>query len=376
MSTPFSQYRSEFPITQTHAFLNHSSVSPLPRRSAQAVERVLLLQQTTPADDYLPDYIQLMVDLKAKLAKLINAEPDEIVFMPNTGTGLNTAANSLPLRAGDNVIILEGDYPANVYPWWNLAHKGVLTKTVPQRDGGLDLDLLASRVDSNTQVVALCSVVFSNGYRNDLKAVGEFCRERGIFFVVDGVQSVGALPIDVRDCHIDMLACASHKWLLAGMGSGFLYVNADLMDQLTPGAYVGTFSVVDPFNFLDYNLTLQPGAERFAVGTFNHAGLAALDASVGLLLEVGIERVGARILELSAILWADLARLGFRVLSNPEHRSGIVTVAVADPAAACAHLLASKVVASVRGGALRFAPHFYNTPEEVCRVGELLSDHT
>ena len=375
ITTSLEAYRAEFPMTRNYAFLTHASVAPLPARSAAAATKVLEMQQTAPFEELLPVYVELLDGVKRKLAALIKASPEEVVLMPNTATGVNTAANSLPLRAGDNVLVLEGDYPANVYPWWNLASKGVLTKTVPARNGGLDLDLLASRVDERTRVVALSSVMFSNGFRNDLKAVGRFCRERDIRFFVDAIQSLGALELDVEDCCIDMLASGSHKWLMAGMGCGFFYCRASLLDRLQPGAYVGAFSVVDPFNFLDYNFTLQPSAERFAIGTLNYAGAAALGASLDLLAEVGGQRIERRVHELVAIARADLAGRGFRVLSCPENPSGILTVELPDPEAACQRLLRERIVTAVRGGALRLAPHFYNTEDELLRVGEVL-DHS
>src|SRR5207247_1905643 len=158
----------------------------------------------------------------------------------NTAMGINIAALSLPLRPGDNVLVLDGDYPANIYPWMNLAHRGVLTKVVPSHDGGLDLDLLVSRMDSRTRAVAMSTVVFATGFRNDLLALGKLCKERGIFFVVDGIQSLGALPFDVRAANVDFLACGSQKWLLGPPGGGFLYVRRELLDELAPGAYVGT----------------------------------------------------------------------------------------------------------------------------------------
>jgi selenocysteine lyase/cysteine desulfurase len=294
--------------------------------------------------------------------------------MPNTAAGINTAALSLPLRAGDNVLVLEGDYPAVIYPWLNLAPRGVLVKWVPQVDGGLDLETLKARIDNRTAAIALSTAMFATGFKNDIAALGALCRERRIYFVVDAIQTLGAFPLDVQACGIDFLSCGSQKWMLSIPGSGFLYCRHELLDELQLGAYVGTTSTVDPFNFLDYNFTLQPSAERFNIGTPNIAGMVGLNAAMGLIQEAGPAHIAERVLALTDTLIAGLQRRGCRIHSNldPAHRSGIVIVEVADPPATYERLLAAGVVTSPRGAGLRIAPHFYNTEEEVLRVGAVL----
>ena len=368
-------YRAEFPITAEYAFLNHAAISPVSTRVARAVQEHLALAQRMPFDRMRDQFTSLGSELRERAARLINAaRTDEIVPMPNTAEGINTAANSLPLRAGDNVLVLDGDYPAVVYPWLNLASRGVLVKWVPLTDGGLDLNCLEARIDAHTRVIALSTAMFATGFKNDIAAVGALCRARGIYFVVDGIQTLGAFPLDVQACHIDFLACGGQKWLLAVPGSGFLYCRHDLLDDLQLGAYVGATSTVDPYNFLDYNFTLQPSAERFNLGSSNLLGQLALNAALGMLLEVGSETTSSRILALTGTLIADLQERGFPIHSNlqREHRSGIVIVGVPDAQAAYEQLLAAGIVTSPRGAGLRVAPHFYNSDEDVLRVGEVL----
>ena len=369
-----SPYRTLFPLAERWVFLNHAGVSPLNTRAAAAIRAFTDRMVAEPFADIRADAIATMIDLRQQLAALINARSaDEIALMPNTATGINTAALSLPLRPGDNVLVLDGDYPANIYPWMNLAHRGILTKFVPARDGGLDLDLLASRMDSRTRVVAMSTVVFATGFRNDLAAVGKLCRERNVYFVVDGIQSLGALPFDVQAANVDFLACGSQKWLLGPPGSGFLYTRRELLDELAPGAYVGTSSVVDPENYLDYNFTLLPTAERFHLGMPNFAGVIGLHASVALVREIGVERIAERVLALSGAAIGALQERGRRVVvSAPERRSGIVIVEDDDPARTCERLKTAGVIAVPRGRGLRFAPHFYNTEAEIMRAVEAL----
>ncbi len=373
---PLAAYRDEYAITEQYAFLSHAAVSPLSRRIVDAVANQLHRAASEPAVRLFPEIFTLMADLRQRLAQLINArESSEIVLMPNTAMGLNSAAVSLPLRTGDNVLVLEGDYPANIYPWQQLAYKGVLTKMVPQRAGGLDVDALAARIDRRTRVIALSTAMFATGFRNDIATVGRMCKERGIFFVVDAIQTLGAFPIDVQACAIDFLAAGSQKWLLSAPGAGFLYVRRELLDELEPGAYVGASSVVDPMNYLDYNLTFPPSAERFNLGTPNIMGAVALHAAVGMLQEVGSRLIEQRVTTLVDALINDLTERGHSLAADtaPEHRSGIVVVQLPNPEVACKRLEEAGVIATVRGG-LRLAPHFYNTLEEVMRVGEVLGD--
>lgn len=369
--------RAEFPIAATHAYLNHASFSPLSSRIVGVLHEHLALMQTQPFEAVRDQVIGVMIDFKTRAARLIGAaRDDEIVAVANTAFGINAAALSLPLRAGDNVLVLEGDYPAVIYPWLNLAPRGVLVKWVPQHEGGLDLARLAARIDAHTRVIALSTAMFATGFMNDIAAVGALCRERGIYFVVDGIQTLGAFPLDVQACKIDFLVTGSQKWLLSPPGSGFLYCRHELLDELQPGAYVGATSTVDPFNFLDYNFTLQPDSERFNLGTPNFPGIIGLHAALGMFEEIGIPAIAERIIQLTDILIGDMQERGYRVLSNlaPEHRSGIVIVEVPEPEAAATRLLAANVVTSARGAGLRISPHLYNNEDDMLRVGEVLGN--
>ncbi len=376
MTDDLSRYRAEFPITERYAFLSHAAVSAPSRRVSDAVHAMLERVQHDHIMNYYMDMMHPMTEhLKQRIATLINARSaDEIAFMQNTAMGLNTVAASLPFTPGDNVLVLDGDYPSNIYPWLNQAHRGVLTKFVPQRNGGLDVDLLEQRIDRRTRVIALSTVMFATGFRNDIARVGQLCHERGIIFVVDAIQSLGALPMDVQANHIDFLAAGSQKWLMSLGGCGFLYVRQERLDELVPGAYVGTASVVDPMNYLDYNFTLQPTAERFHLGTPNWVGMVALSAAIELLQEVGIERISQQILSLTDAAINDLSERGYPLAASTasEHRSGIVVAEVPDAMTVCKRINEAGVIVTPRGKGVRIAPHFYNTTDEVVRVGELL----
>jgi cysteine desulfurase / selenocysteine lyase len=185
---------------------------------------------------------------------------------------------------------------------------------------------------------------------------------------------LGALPLDIRACGIDILTCDGRTWLLGGDGSGFLYVRHDLLDQLQPGAYVGDESVIGPQH--DYNFTLQPNAERFNIGSASPLGVLGLNAALGLLHEVGIPAISARILDLIDMLIGDLRERGYRIRSpfTHRHRSASVFVDLPDPPRAHERLRAAHVIAAQMPGGLRFSPHFYNSEHDILCVGEILGN--
>lgn len=369
-------YRALFPSAEEYIHLNHAGISPLNVRTVEAMQAYNERCLQAPFTEIFPSVTQTLRDLRQRFASLINARSiDEIVLQPNTATGISNAALSLPLQPGDNVLVLDGDYPANIYPWMNLASRGVLTKFVPARDGGLDLDTLVSRIDSHTRVIALSTVQFASGFRNDLVSVGQICRERGIFFSVDCIQSLGALPFDVREVGADFVACGSQKWLLGPIGSGFLFVRQELLPQLRTGGYVGASSVVDAMNFLDYNFTLLPTAERFNPGSQNICGALGLHASVSLIQEIGVEQIAERVLMLAGLAIEELRARGIETGGSAaaERRSGIVIAKVGNPAEVAARLVEARIVAIPRGRGIRFAPHFYNTEDEIRRACAVLA---
>ena len=222
-----------------------------------------------------------------------------------------------------------------------------------------------------TRLLALSSVEFGSGARNDLATLGRLCRERGVLFCVDAIQSLGCLPLDVGQCHIDFLAADGHKWLLSVEGCGLFFCRRALLERLTPRV-VGWRSVTHNLDFDRYHFELQPGAGRFEEGTPNTSGIFALGAAIDLLLELGVEAIGSRVLELGDRLCAALAGRGAVIASPraPGQASGIVAFALPGeaPARTAARLRAAGVFVVERRGCVRASPHFYNSPEDLDRL--------
>jgi selenocysteine lyase/cysteine desulfurase len=245
------------------------------------------------------------------------------------------------------------------------------TVMLRSRDGRLPLESVEEALGHpRTRLLSLSSVEFGNVARNDLPALGRLCRERGVLFCVDAIQSLGCFPLDVAESHVDFLAADGHKWLLSVEGCGLFFCRRALLEGLTPRV-VGWRSVTNNLDFDRYHLELSR-AGRFEEGTPNTPGIFALGAAIDLLLELGVEAVGQRVLELTDGLCEGLAARGAEIASprGPGEASGIVAFRLPDeaPGRTAARLRAAGVFVVERRGCVRASPHFYNSPEDLERL--------
>jgi selenocysteine lyase/cysteine desulfurase len=373
MDYDLTTLRTKFPVTARYAYLNHAATAPLPEPVREAIDTYLgdrVVWRDGEAYETLSD------DLRLGLAQLVNATPDEIAFVQNTSAGLNLIAHALPLEPGDNVIFCDMEFPSNVYPWMNLECQGVEARCIPHDGGGLTVEALESYADERTRVVTVSSVEFLTGFKSDLPALGAWCQDHEAYFIVDGIQSVGAAPLDVQECQIDFLSCGGPKWLMAPMGQGFIYCRHNLLESLTP-PFAGCISVVGWEDWRDYNLTFLPDADRFELGSPNAIGQVGLLAAVRFLTDVGVEAIERWTLHLTDLLIEDLQQRGYEIASNlePERRSAIISFAVPGKVEDAFQALAeANVVVSQREQYIRVSPHCYNTEEEIARVGQTLGD--
>jgi selenocysteine lyase/cysteine desulfurase len=375
----WATFRNEMPAAGRWAYFDHAAVAPLSARARAAL--------TAWADDAVENGVvhwsagqRQVEETRRRAARLLAADPQDMAFIKNTSEGVGIVAEGVRWRPGDNVVIAQDEYPANVYPWLNLAERGVEVRRVPGREGRVLLDDLRAALDSRTRLVSLSFVEFATGFRNDLDAVGTLCRERGVLFFVDAIQGLGVLPLDVGRTPIDFLAADGHKWLLGPEGAGLLYVRRERLGELH-AVGVGWNSVVNSHDFdrarVDpVALDLKPDAGRYESGTLNVGGIHALGASLGLILEAGVEAISRRVLELTHYLCERATHAGAEVYSSrrPGEASGIVSLRIpgGDLRGLVRRLRDAGVVVNQRAGRLRVSPHAYNTPEEIDRLVEQL----
>lgn len=366
-------YRSLFPITETSCFLNHAAISPLSRRSVKAVQELLDESSRLGIACY-PRWMKRVGEVRALLARLIHAEADEVAFVSNTSEGLGIVASGLSWSPGDHVLVTRPDFPTNIYPWINLERQGVRVGFIERQDGRFDAADVERALSPKTRLLAVSSADFLTGFLCDLQSLGDLCRRKGILLCVDGIQSVGAVPLDVRASGIHFLSTGGHKWLLGPMGCGMLFVDR-AVSPLTHPARVGWKSVKRDDDFFNLDLDLKTDAGRFEPGTMNVQGIYALGRAVELILEVGIEQVQQAVFRILDLFVHSLRKRGIRIVTalRSEERSGILSfVPSRDPKGLFRHFMEDKVMVSERKGMIRLSPHFYNNEDDVRRFFDVL----
>jgi selenocysteine lyase/cysteine desulfurase len=364
--------RDEFPIAEEWAYFNHASTGPLPRRAARAIQGLAEGQMLHGGLDFRR-WLDEVAGLREAVARLIHATPAEIAVVSNTSEGLSFIANGVDWRPGDVAAGVADEFPANYFPWARLDKRGVKLRWVPLRAGRIDLDEL-DRACAGARLLAVSYVQYVSGFRVDLDAVGEICRRRGCLFVVDSIQGLGPFPVDVKRSGVHALSNGGQKWLLSPEGSGFLYVDRDLLPELEVVEFGWTN--VEGFPSYSKDPTLRPDAGRFEGGTLNVLGCAGLRTSIELLLEIGVERLGEQVDMLAGRLLAGARAKGYEPCAERDRASGSGIVSLrkdgVDPAELARKLLSDKIVVIPRHGYLRVSPHFYNTADEIDRLVGLL----
>ncbi len=370
MDPLWRQYRHHFPVTANLIYLNHAAVTPLCRPAAEAMKHL--------ADDALlygslhySDWMAAYQGLREVAAKLMNASAGEIAMVKNTSEGIATVAMGIGWKPGDKVVAFREEFPANYYPWKRLESRGVSVEWLSVADPLDKIDEAAK----GARFLAISFVQYLGGYRADLEAIGEICARRGCFFFVDAIQGLGAFPLDVRRMRIHALAADGHKWLLGPEGCGLLFVSREVQDSVEPVEF-GWTNVARYADYSSRDMTLRADAGRYEPGTLNTIGCFGLRASIALLLEVGVERIGPEVQMLCDRLVAGAASKGYELMGErtPATGSGIAAVRKpdVDSGLVVRKLKEAGVIAAPRQGWVRVSPHFYVSPEEIDRAVEAL----
>jgi selenocysteine lyase/cysteine desulfurase len=362
----------EFPVRRNVVYWNHAAVAPLPRRVADAITAHIDNVRDRGATDWRAWY-SAIDETRGKAARLIGARASEIAFLPSTSWALNFVAQAFPWKSGDNVVGDDMEFPANVYPWMLLEGRGVEYRLARNRDGRIGVDEIAAVVDARTRVVAVSWVAFHNGWVYPIEEIGAFCREKGILFVVDAIQGLGALPLDVGDAHVDVLAADSHKWLLGAEACAVFYVSEGARERV-PAAFGGWWNVrhdsTHSGGYLDYRLDFHLGGRRYEPGSLPTAQINGLSAALDLLDEMKVEEISRRIVESVSALAEGLRERGWKIATPEPFRSGILSAVPPDSDArrAAKELEARDIIVSPREGTVRFSPHAYNDAAEVEKI--------
>jgi len=359
----------EFPLDQSVIYLNHAAVAPWPKSTSEAVKQFADEKCKTGAQNYL-QWLKKERLLREQLRILINAPSiDDIALVKNTSEALSFVAYGLDWQPGDNIVSSNEEFPSNRVVWESLANQGVELRQANLASFSSPEEALFDLIDERTRLLTISSVQFASGLRVDLNKIGRFCKNHGVLFCVDAIQTLGALEFDAQDCQADFVMADGHKWMLGPEGLGVFYSSPNARNQLKLTQF-GWHMMENTFDYANKPWKETETARRFECGSPNMLGIHALSASLGLLLDQGLETVQSEVLRRAAHLISRIKQNDMlELLSSDrlEQRSGIVvfkhkTVSTEKLYSA---LMAKGVICAKRGGGIRFSPHFYTPIEKI-----------
>lgn len=371
--TDWEALRKLFPVTERCVYLDNGSLSPLALPVFEAANRFLEYRRDVGRD--FASWWETADRVRGKLAKLLGADASEICFTDSTTRGVNLIARGLQWQKGDNIILCEGEFPSNLYPWLNLQRDGVELRFLPGTR--MTADLLEKTADSRTRLAAVSQVQATDGYRCDLSAISRFCLEKGIRLLVDGTQSLGAVPLDVRELEgVDFLCAASYKWLLGPDGLGFVYVRKARQKELS-FSDLGWSGRTDRNDFTTRELDYPQEARRFELGNLNYSALHGLEAALDLLDSIGVEEIFHRDQRLAARLKGLLQGVPGLKLNSPEapEETGfLINFDVPGRGKVHRALAEQGFFTGLKANGIRACPNFFNTEEELERFVQALRE--
>ncbi len=369
--------RGLFPATNNYTYLNSAAVAPLPTTAVDAVISQLRDVSANGSENYT-DWIATKNRARGLIAQMLNVRAEQIAFMRNTSDGFATVANGLKWQNGDNIVSFAKEFPANFYAWRKIRDDfGVELRLCPERNGRIDLDELIDLIDSNTKLVSISAVQYGSGFRADLERIGEAAKKVDALFAVDIIQALGTMPFDLPAQLVDIASGASHKWLCAPEGCGFLYLSDTARERITP-TLVGWISVEDAWNFEDLEQEFKPNALAWESGTGCSSLFYGLEQSAKLLFETGAENIQNYLEELTDYLCELLPTENYEIVSSRakgeksqivciKHRYGVSPTEIAK------HLQNENIIVSPRNDRIRIAPHFFNNQADIENLATQIS---
>lgn len=371
------ELRREFPALEDLTYFASNGLGVMPRCAVHAVaERAEALSRSGVLAEIF-EHENLLHEARSRVAGLLGCTTDEVAFCRNTSEGALWVADSLRLQAGDEILAVQGEYPANILPWMAQERRGITTRLLRQRQRRITPPMVAEAWGPRTRLLAISFVQFNSGYRADLAGLAEVVHGRGGWLFCDAIQGLGALRLDVRATGVDFLSAGTHKWLLAAQGLGIFYAGTAALAALDeshigPGGLVNDGDPEDPD--APYDRTTVAGARRFEEGSRNYLGIAALNASLQLLETLGYDRIEARVCRLTDAAIAAFTARGFRFESPAAEgeRSGILLFAPPPGGPSAVDLVnvmhQERIAINAREGCIHMGVHFYNLPEDLERV--------
>jgi cysteine desulfurase/selenocysteine lyase len=375
--TNWQIYYDNYPVNQELIWLNNCGTTPVGKKTMGDVTRYLEAYSRQGVFNELEKYSTVKRRITEILSSLLNCSTEEIGIIHNTSEGINFISQGLNLYRGDEILLLENEYPSNVYPFQHWEEKGVHLKFIPMADSTAQfLQNVNSMISPKTKAISLSLVHWCTGMPLPVTEIGQICKDKDIEFILDGAQGVGLIPIDVKKMNISYMAFPAWKWLLGPLGLGGIYVAKDRLATMKT-IFKGQSSVINADEYLPYKSEIRPGADRFEYSTGNFTDWVYWKSTLEMLSEIGFEKVQERIYTLKDYLADGLRKKGFQIYSDsfPDLKTGILACAKSgvDSAELVKKLRDNKVISAMRLGRVRLAPHIYNSFEQLDRVVELLN---
>ncbi len=366
----------EFPVSNKLIYLNHAAVAPWPKRTSDAVKQ-FAEQNTVYGSHYYLDWLKKEQELRLQLKTLLNAPSvDDIALVKNTSEAISFVAYGLNWNPGDNIVSSNEEFPSNRIPWESLSDQGVEYRQADLSSKPTPEEALFALVDSSTRLITISSIQFASGLRMDLEKIGQFCKENNILFCIDAIQSLGAVEFDVQTCHADFVMADGHKWMFGPEGLGVFYTNPESRSKLKLTQY-GWHMMADIHDYENKPWQIHPAARRFECGSPNMLGIHAMSASLSLLLETGMDNIESQVLNNAAYLKNQITANHQLTLITDQHarlKSGIVLFKhkTVENNRLYRHLQSKNVVCALRGGGIRFSPHFYHSQNELDKAMDII----
>ncbi len=375
MPFDIGRWLPEFPIRESCLYLDHAAVCPLPFPVADAMRQRVTAQEQTGYESY-EDFRNATLACRHLGSRILGCNPDDVTIIGSTSEGLSLVAEGLGWRPGDEVLIGEEEFAANVAPWLNLVSRGVRVIRYAQPDGRISPAAVAGAITDRTRVLAVSWVAFHTGWIAPLAQLAGLCREHDVLLVVDAIQGLGVLPMNMHTLGADAIVADGHKWLLGPEGAGLMATTETLRSRLRPAISGWRNIQREPGSFFLHRLEHLSDGRRFEPGTTNGIGIAGLAAALDLLSSVGHDEIQARVEMLVRHLTRILLAHGWDVFSpgSGQPVAGIVAARPKNltPKQTVARLRERRVVCSHRQGCVRFSPHFYTTKGELEALDRIL----
>ncbi|MCW9014825.1 MAG: aminotransferase class V-fold PLP-dependent enzyme [Gammaproteobacteria bacterium] len=371
--------KNHFKLDTSLIYVNHAAVAPWPVCTVEAVKNFAEENGRIGSRHY-NRWMQVEAELKQNLATLINApSADDIALLKNTSEGLSVIAYGLDWQSGDNIVLAQEEFPSNRIVWESLKSQGVEIRLVDLAEAATPEQSLMHHMDDSTRLLSVSAVQYASGIRMDLQQLGRHCKHHGALFCVDAIQQIGAVTFDVQAIDADFVVADGHKWMLGPEGLALFYCKQALLAKLKLNQY-GWHMVEDHLNFDNRNWKPAASARRFECGSPNVIAAHALHASIKLLLEIGMAEVEQRVLEKNQYLINAFSALpGVTILSptSPDRYAGIFTFKKAgvDTENLYNWLVDKGVVCALRGGGIRFSPHFYTPDSQLATLTQWIAEY-